>query len=495
MKVQFKEPDKVIRSVRSLFPDTRILVAGDIMLDRYLWGNVERISPEAPVPVVKLYRRSYMPGGAANVALNLSSLGFQVDLAGFVGNDREGTILVSELLNKGVNVQNVISLSDRPTITKTRVIGGHQQMVRVDEEDLSPYDPLHIQKLVTALESCIENRPGAVILSDYGKGVVIPDLSRRAISRCRNCGIPVLVDPKGADFSKYEGASAITPNMKELSAAVTVSLDSIDCIIDSGNSLISELGLDFMVVTRGEKGMILLEEKSSLEIPTQAKDVFDVSGAGDTVIATLAGALACGFSREDSVRLSNLAAGIVVGKVGTAPVEKAELLEALSREEELPLQGKIYRGLSSLLSKVERWRDEGKTIAFTNGCFDIIHSGHIMYLERSGQECNRLIVGVNSDDSVRRLKGSARPVNSQEDRMSVLAALSCVDAVVLFGEDTPLGLIEAIRPDVIVKGNDYTEEQVVGAPRVRSWGGRVVLVPVLHGRSTTGMIERIRNAE
>jgi D-beta-D-heptose 7-phosphate kinase/D-beta-D-heptose 1-phosphate adenosyltransferase len=259
--------------------------------------------------------------------------------------------------------------------------------------------------------------------------------------------------------------------------------------------MIRELDLDFLVVTRGEKGMVLLDDTSTLEIPTQARDVFDVSGAGDTVIATLAGAMASGLSIEDSVRLSNLAAGVVVGKIGTSPVERDDLINALSETDVLPLHGKIYNDLADLLAKVNAWKDAGCSVIFTNGCFDVIHSGHVLYLEKAAREGDKLIVGVNSDESVKRLKGSSRPVNQEEDRMEVLAALSCVDAVIKFDEDTPLKLIDSIQPDVLVKGSDYTEEQVAGASQVKSRGGRVVLVPLLEGRSTTGIIEKIRSAD
>lgn len=494
MKTGFNDPRRVLDSVRSLFPRTKVLVVGDILFDRYLWGNVERISPEAPVPVVKLYKRSHMPGGAANVATNLRALGFNVELMGFTGQDQEGNILSKELKNRGINVNNIISLSDRPTITKTRIIGGHQQVVRVDEEDLSPCEKPLLEDLLSRFRSSLENGPGAVVLSDYGKGSLDMSVVSTMISLCRKKGIPVLVDPKGTDFSKYRGATTITPNQNEFSAAVGQRLDNLESISGAGRKMIGDLDLDFLVVTRGEKGMVLLDESSSLEIPTQARDVFDVSGAGDTVIATLTGALASGLSKEDSVRLSNVAAGVVVGKVGTSPVELDDLLNALSEGDGLPLHGKSYRNISDLLSKVQTWREEGMSVAFTNGCFDIIHSGHIMYLEKAARQGDRLIVGVNSDGSVKRLKGASRPVNREEDRMAVLAALSCVDAVIMFNEDTPLDLISSIRPDVLIKGNDYTENQVVGATQVKSWGGRVVLVPVLEGRSTTSMIEKIKDA-
>lgn len=493
MRVDFRSHDRILRAVRTLFKDTEVLVIGDILFDRYLWGKVERISPEAPVPVVKLYKRSHMPGGAANVAANLSALGIKARLAGFVGSDYEGNLLLGELGSRKVETGGVKRLPDRPTITKTRIIGGHQQVVRVDDEDLSPYDPVMLENFMNEIAPLVESGPGAVILSDYGKGLFSSDVTKRLITMCRKRKIPVLVDPKGTDFGRYSGATVMTPNQKEFSEALGRTADSVEDIVEGGVGMCRDMDLDFLVVTRGERGMILLDETGYLDIRAHAKDVFDVSGAGDTVIATLAGALACGLPMDDSARLANLAAGIVVGKVGTAPVERNELLETLSLSEELLPAEKVCGSAEELLPRVEKWRREGRSIAFTNGCFDIIHSGHIMYLEQSAREGDKLVVGVNSDASVRRLKGQSRPVNRERDRLSVLAALSCVDAVVLFEEDTPVELIDKIRPDVLIKGNDYTENEVVGASMVKSWGGRVVLVPILEGRSTTGIIERIRN--
>jgi D-beta-D-heptose 7-phosphate kinase/D-beta-D-heptose 1-phosphate adenosyltransferase len=495
MKSYFSNTGRILDTVTSKFPSTKVLVVGDILFDRYLWGMVERISPEAPVPVVKLHKRSHMPGGAANVAANLCALGFDVELIGFTGQDHEGNILTGQLQKMGINIHNVVSLVDRPTITKTRIIGGHQQVVRVDAEDLIPYEKPLLEDLFSRFRSSLENGPGAVVLSDYGKGSLDDSVISRMISLCRKKGIPVLVDPKGTDFSKYCGATAITPNQNEFSAAVGERIHHLEGISSAGRRMIRELDLDFLVVTRGEKGMVLLDDTSTLEIPTQARDVFDVSGAGDTVIATLAGAMASGLSIEDSVRLSNLAAGVVVGKIGTSPVERDDLINALSETDVLPLHGKIYNDLADLLAKVNAWKDAGCSVIFTNGCFDVIHSGHVLYLEKAAREGDKLIVGVNSDESVKRLKGSSRPVNQEEDRMEVLAALSCVDAVIKFDEDTPLKLIDSIQPDVLVKGSDYTEEQVAGASQVKSRGGRVVLVPLLEGRSTTGIIEKIRSAD
>jgi D-beta-D-heptose 7-phosphate kinase/D-beta-D-heptose 1-phosphate adenosyltransferase len=470
--------------------DKWVLVIGDLMLDRYLIGDVQRISPEAPVPVVLLKQQNDRAGGAANVAANLANLGITTRIAGCVGEDAEASTLLALINHLGIKSEAVIQSSARPTIAKTRVMSTNQQIVRIDQESQAPLSDEENSELHILITRAIHDQPAMVILSDYAKGVLSEATCRYIIETCKQANIPVLVDPKGQDYSKYQGATALTPNKKETSEACGVSMNDNHALLAAAKKLKKSLNLDFLAVTRGEEGITLLEQDTDHHISATAKKVFDVSGAGDTVIATLAAGLIHGLSAQEALSLANTAAGIVVGKVGTVPIELAELLHELTSKNASAQADKIC-DLASLKNKVSTWRDRHQKIVFTNGCFDLLHAGHVTYLEAAKKTGDKLILGLNTDRSVSALKGPTRPVIHENDRARVLAALEAVDAVILFDEDTPLNLIDVVRPDVIVKGDDYTEEQVVGGKEVKAWGGSVKLIPLVQGRSTTGILEKI----
>ncbi len=472
--------------------DAWALVIGDLMLDRYLWGKVERISPEAPVPVVLVERESSRPGGAANVAANLAGLGLPCRLLGCIGHDSAGRELTQALLGTGIMTDVLVTTPERPTITKTRIVGGHQQMLRLDHESQASFTPEELQPLLAAVELAMAKQPAIVVLSDYAKGVLQPELCQRVIQLSKKAGVPVLVDPKGRDYTKYRGATALTPNRRETAEACNEP-GSIDALLDAADRLRQELQLDFIAVTRSEEGISLLEAHHRAHIPAMAKQVFDVSGAGDTVIATLAAGMVAGLSHRDALHLANIAAGIVVGQVGTVPISREELLAGLLTEEVQEQADKVCE-LSRLQIRLATWRAAGNRIVFTNGCFDLLHAGHVTYLEQAKKLGDRLVLGLNTDRSVRALKGLSRPVIHEADRARVLAALEAVDAVILFDEETPLTLINAIRPDVLVKGSDYSEDQVAGGSEVKSWGGRIALVDVVPGRSSSGIIVRLTSS-
>lgn len=482
----------LIDTVKRGFGDNKTwaLVIGDLMLDRYLWGDVERISPEAPVPVVLIKNETECAGGAANVAANLAGLNIATRLVGFIGDDDNGRRLQRAISELGVDAEGLVKAERHPTIAKTRILGGHQQMMRLDQEDRAHYSERDMQTLLSALDKQLAERPAVVVLSDYAKGVLTPQLCQAVISKARASNIPVLVDPKGRDYDKYTGATALTPNKRETAEACGVSVHDNEALLNAAALLRTRLKLDFLAVTRSEEGVSLIEDGQALHIPATAKQVFDVSGAGDTVIATLAAGLIAGLGRQQALHLANLAAGVVVGKVGTAPIKYEELLRELTVEDSTQQADKVCT-LDALLSRVAVWRTAGEKIVFTNGCFDLLHAGHVTYLEGARNLGDRLIVGLNTDRSVSALKGPTRPVIQEADRARVMAALESVDAVVLFDEDTPLDLIRAIRPDVLAKGSDYTEDKVVGGADVKSWGGRVALVDLVPGRSTTKIIGKL----
>ena len=485
-----ERPDRILSAVSNGFGGGTVLVVGDVMLDRYLWGEVERISPEAPVPVVRLAREAEVPGGAGNVALNLAGLGLKPALISVVGDDAAGARVRDLLRDAGVETRWLLTVGDRPTTVKERIMGGHQQMLRLDREVVDPLAPEVEDRLVASARECIGAGASVVVLSDYAKGVLSALVASALISEARSVGLPVIVDPKGLDFSKYAGATAVSPNRSELAAVTRLPEADLDGLREAGRRLMVDLDLEFLVVTLGGQGIELIRRRGGDHIPAVAREVFDVSGAGDTVIATLAAGLCGGLPVRDGLALAAVAAGVVIGKVGTVPVTGAELSEALLRSGQGSHDGNLY-ALDDLLNTAGAWRENGHRIVFTNGCFDLLHAGHITLLDRARSEGDRLIVGLNSDDSTRRLKGAGRPVVPQGARARVLGALAAVDAVVIFDEDTPLEVIRALRPDVLVKGSDYVEEDVVGAADVKSWGGRVVLVPLEEGHGTSEMIRRI----
>ncbi len=464
-----------------------VLVIGDVMLDRYLMGEVSRISPEAPVPVVLVKNEQLRAGGAANVAANLALLEIRTHLIGCVGDDAEANNLTKLITATGTQAR-LINSKTRPTIAKTRIIGGHQQMLRLDQEDSTIFSADENAALMAAVEAEIAAQPAMVILSDYAKGLLSETVCQQIISHCKAYKIPVLVDPKGKQYSKYLGATALTPNKKETAEACGTSAQDLE-LINKAMQLKASLELDFLAVTRGEEGITLIDETAH-HLPATAKQVFDVSGAGDTVIATLAAGLMHDLPPLQSLELANITAGVVVGKLGTVPITKADLLDALTAKQGNEQAHKICT-LSELLAKVETWKQASQKIVFTNGCFDLLHAGHVTYLEAAKKRGDKLILGLNTDRSVSALKGPTRPVVHENDRARVLAALESVDAVILFDEDTPLNLINAVKPNVIAKGSDYTADQVVGGKEVQSWGGEIALIDLVEGRSTSNIIKKM----
>jgi D-beta-D-heptose 7-phosphate kinase/D-beta-D-heptose 1-phosphate adenosyltransferase len=463
------------------FSKTRVVVAGDVMLDQYLFGATSRISPEAPVPVVHVQKTDDRPGGAANVAVNLASLGVRTQLIGAVGNDPAANTLENLLTAQGIDC-DFARVNDRPTITKTRVQSRGQQLIRLDQENAAE---LRDSALAESVGQAAVGA-GAVVLSDYGKGA-LTDV-RTMIELCRSAGVPVLVDPKGRDFEKYRGATLLTPNQGEFETVAGHCASDAE-LVTRGWQMVEDLELTALLVTRSEKGIMLLEAGNEpLFLSTQAREVYDVTGAGDTVIATLAGALASGQSLATASALANIAAGLVVRKIGVATVTPGEIQVALHQ------RGQGGRGLVSrdeLLVLVGEARARKERIVMTNGCFDILHAGHVAYLEEAKSLGDRLIVAVNDDDSVRRLKGESRPVNALEDRMLVLAGLAAVDWVVPFADDTPAALIAALLPDVLVKGGDYRPEEIAGAREVLGNGGEVRVLSFRDGHSTSRIIDKL----
>lgn len=465
------------------FERARILVVGDVMLDRYWHGMSNRISPEAPVPVVKVDQTEDRPGGGANVALNMAALGANVSLVGVVGNDKEGQVLEGFIRAAGIDTHLLVS-STKPTITKLRVVSRHQQLLRMDfEEKFDASDSLGLANKVKGLLP----QANVLILSDYAKGSLQDCQS--IIRMAREMGVPVLVDPKGQDFSRYCGATMMTPNFHEFEAIVGKCPTEHE-LVTKGIALLAELSLEALLVTRGEHGMTLIRPNMpELHLPARGREVFDVTGAGDTVIGTLAAAIAASLSMPEATALANLAAGIVVGKLGTAAVSAVELRRAIVAE-----QG-AQRGVvteEQLLLAIEDARASGERLVFTNGCFDIIHAGHVGYLEEARKQGDRLIVAVNSDASIRALKGNGRPINPLDRRMAVLAGLEAVDWVVDFSEDTPERLLRRVKPDVLVKGGDYREDQVVGSSIVKAYGGKVKVLSFFDNCSTTSIVNKIR---
>jgi D-beta-D-heptose 7-phosphate kinase/D-beta-D-heptose 1-phosphate adenosyltransferase len=408
-----------------------------------------------------------------------------------VGDDQSGRNVQRMLAELGTDTAGVTATSGRMTSSKSRFSALNQQVLRFDEEEIAALAGMERAALVGRFRGAL-GHADIVVVSDYGKGVLLDGVATELISICREAGKPVLADPKGRDYSRYAGATAITPNRKELGEAVGRAVFSDGEVEGAARELIAAHGFDFVVATRSEKGMSVIDESDAHHISTQAREVFDVSGAGDTVIASFALALAVGCDSAAAAAIANAAAGVVVGKRGTARLSAEELLGALLRSQSAVTRRDAILDASAALRMVATWRREGLSVGFTNGCFDILHAGHVSLLHAARAQCDRLVLGLNSDASVRRLKGEGRPVNDQHDRACVLAALASVDAVIVFEEDTPLKLIEALKPDILVKGADYTVDQVVGADVVQKAGGRVVLIDLVAGKSTTGTIGKLR---
>ena len=460
-----------------------VLVVGDVILDRYIYGETTRISPEAPVPVVRVTAMEERPGGAANVAVNIRALGVPVSVLGVSGDDDAAQTLLGRLQDAGVT-GHFIFLPDFPTVTKLRVLSQHQQLLRLDYE--SHAGEMDLAELFSKYIEILDGID-VIVLSDYAKGSL--GSVEELIKRARDQAIPVLIDPKGRDFSRYSGATLLTPNLREFEAVAGPCRSDRE-IEEKGRNLCRALAIDALLVTRGERGMSLVgaHDKDATHLPARAHEIYDVTGAGDTVIAAVAAGLASGYSLLDSIHYANLAAGLVVEKLGTATVSVEELNHAVE-----PSPGhmkKVHSG-KDILPVVELARNEGEKIVMTNGCFDLLHAGHVGYLQQARALGDRLLVAINDDESVRKLKGDGRPINRLEQRIAVLAGLSAVDWIVPFSEETPAKLIDKIKPHFLVKGGDYRPEQVAGAKSVEAAGGEVVIFPYQDGHSSSQIIEAI----
>jgi D-beta-D-heptose 7-phosphate kinase/D-beta-D-heptose 1-phosphate adenosyltransferase len=478
------------------FSGQTVLVLGDVMLDTWIYGHIDRISPEAPVPVLRTDRRREMLGGAGNVARNIAALGGRAVLVSIVGDDASGEQLrrlaKSESPPGSIELR-LVTRPQMPTIHKLRYVAAGQQVLRVDEETVSPVEGAIAERLIGDFRSALPEAD-AVILSDYAKGVLTDAILERVIAAARERGTPVVADPKSRDFSRYSGVTVLTPNRLETLTATGIDCGTDEQTEEAGRAVLATINSDAVLITRGPDGVSVVSRSApTTHIAGRARSVFDVSGAGDTLVATLALALTSGHPLADAARLANCAAGIAVEKAGTATVSVRELLEVFHDTRYGPNSAKIM-SLEAVLEHVARWRAVGQRVGFTNGCFDLLHPGHVTLLTKARAACDKLVVGLNSDLSVKRLKGPDRPIQNELARATVMASLASVDLVVLFEQDTPIELIEAIQPDLLVKGADYTEEDVVGGAFVRSYGGRVFLVPVEQGHSTTGMVSRITQA-
>ena len=475
----------------TLFNEVRVLCVGDVMLDHFVYGTVDRISPEAPIAVLQACRENRMLGGVGNVVRNLVALGVKPTLVSVIGQD-QSAVEILELLDGQPEIEHhLLSEAGRVTTVKTRYVAGGQQLLRADRETVAPLDRQTQSELGSVIEATIPNRD-VVVLSDYAKGVISKDVASTTIKLARAHGKIVIVDPKGSDFSRYDGASIVKPNRRELGIAAGAPVASDEDIVHAARRLIEAHHFDAILVSLSEDGMALIENGGNTHwMRAHVREIFDVSGAGDTVVATLAAGLGAGLSMAEAAYVSNIAAGIAVGKVGTAVVERSELLSALS--DAGPCNAKTQT-MGRVVDQIQRWRLRGLKIGFTNGCFDLLHPGHVSLLAQARATCDRLVVGLNSDTSVARLKGPGRPIQTQISRAELLSSLTSVDLVVIFDEDTPLRLIETIRPDVLIKGRDYDLKDVVGAEAVQAWGGKVLLTNIVPGHSSTAIIKKMATA-
>jgi len=480
-----------LQSLLARAAEVRVACIGDLMLDRYVYGEVARVSPEAPIAVLRQRSRKTMLGAAGNVARNVAALGARAMLTGLVGDD-EGGREIAEIAMEAKGVQAALVTDDtRATTVKTRFVAGGQQLLRLDEETTSAAGPIAEERLAMAAAGVTE-RSQAVVLSDYAKGALTARVLADVLTAAQSRGLPVVVDPKGRDLARYGAVDLIKPNAAELSAAVDLPTGTDAEVEAALAAALQRSGAKAVLVTRAGEGMSWMERGGPVRhVRAVAKEVFDVSGAGDTVLAALGVALGAGSSLQQAVELAVLASGVVVQKVGTAVATPADLVDAELAQHLASAESKVAT-FERAVATVDRWRERGLRIGFTNGCFDVLHRGHVAYLAQASGWCDRLVVGLNSDRSVRALKGEGRPVHDLESRAVVLGGLAPVDLVAPFDEDTPIALIEALRPDVLVKGADYSEAEVVGADRVRSWGGEVRLAEIVEGHSTTAAVARMR---
>ena len=482
--------DTELAQIVRRFADARVLVLGDVMLDRYVSGSASRLSPEAPIPVLRPNASRATLGGAANVAMNIATLGGRVSLLGVVGDDAPGKEVARLLGACPAIMPQLVVAAGRPTTAKTRFMVGVHQLLRLDEETTAPIDALTAQAILARFVDALSD-VDVIILSDYAKGVLTDLVLRSAVTQARALGRTVIADPKRPDFTAYSGATVLTPNEHEVRLATQIdAADDVDAD-RAGRHALDQIDGEAVLVTRSAKGLTLVRRgEPALHLPTRAREVADVSGAGDTLVAALAVALGAGASLPEAALLANITAGISVGKQGTATVSQHELLGMLHLEDLVTTDRKVAMR-EEAAQRVAAWHAQGLRVGFANGCFDLIHPGHVRLLNEARARCDRLVVALNTDASVKRLKGPSRPLQNETARATVMASLAPVDLVVLFDEDTPLELIEALRPDVLVKGADYSIDQVVGADRVQSWGGTVLLVELQAGHSTSGTIRRM----
>jgi len=483
--------DTELAAIVRHFDRARVLVVGDVILDRYVAGSVQRLSPEAPIPVLRPSGHRATLGGAANVALNIASLGAHAILAGVVGNDQAGAEVRALLAGTAGIEAALVTVPGRPTTAKTRFMTGAHQLLRLDEETTAPLDQETAKALLSLIREAI-GRAHIVVLSDYAKGVLCDGVLDAALALAAEAGCRVIADPKRPDFAAYRGATVLTPNELEVRSATRIDAEHDAEADRAGRVALEATGGEAVLVTRSAKGLTLVRRSSSaLHLPTRARDVADVSGAGDTLVAALAVAMGAGAELPQAAMLANATAGISVGKQGTATVSRQELLDALHLADLVATDRKVA-DRDDAIARVAAWHAQGLRVGFANGCFDLIHPGHIRLLNEARAACDRLVVALNTDASVKRLKGPSRPLQTETARATVMASIAPVDLVTLFDEDTPVELIRALRPDVLIKGSDYRIDQVVGADLVQGWGGRVVLVALQEGHSTTGTIRRMK---
>jgi D-beta-D-heptose 7-phosphate kinase/D-beta-D-heptose 1-phosphate adenosyltransferase len=485
--------DSELATVVRAFHNARILVIGDVILDRYVTGSVHRLSPEAPIPVLRPADNRCTLGGAANVALNIATLGGQAVLVGVIGNDPTGDE-VERLVQTTQGITSaLVRIGNRPTTAKTRFMTGSHQLLRLDEETTAPLDQAGLLAVMAAVEASLDATQ-VIVLSDYAKGVLCDGVLDAILARTAEAGRLVIADPKRPDFAAYRGATILTPNEHEVRVATRIEADHDTEADRAGRVALEATGGEAVLVTRSAKGLTLVcRDRNALHLPTRAREVADVSGAGDTLVAALAVALGAGATLPEAAMLANATAGISVGKQGTATVSRQELLDALHLDDLVATDRKVA-SLDEAIERVTEWHRNGLKVGFANGCFDLIHPGHVRLLSEARAACDRLIVALNTDASVKRLKGPTRPLQNEMARATVMASMAPVDLVTLFDEDTPLEMIQALRPDVLVKGSDYTIEQVVGGDLVQGWGGKVVLVTLREGHSTTGTIRRMNGS-
>ena len=469
-------------------PNLKIAVIGDVMVDRYVFGDVSRISPEAPVPVNRVSSVKEVLGGAGNVASNLANLDCHVYLGAVAGVDDHGRVLDKLLIADGIDTSGLIYDNNRSTITKMRILGDRQQMMRLDFETITPITTDEEERLVSWLDGLCQQGLQGIVISDYGKGVCTPTLLQEVFRLAHTYNVQTIVDPKGADWSKYDGATCITPNVKELGESLGRVIPNEDAsVIEAAKEVLGKLNIQYIIGTRSAKGItVVAKDGRTWHNPATQQDVFDVSGAGDTVVAMMISCLASGLSMRLALHIANGAAGIVVSKVGTYPIHRQELIDLWQSVRQLTASSPLYTK-EEMKALIDKWQSMDETVVFTNGCFDILHRGHITYLQEAAQLGRHLIIGLNSDASVRRLKGETRPIVSEVDRAALLSALQCVDGVVLFEEDTPAKLLAYLRPNILVKGGDYKKEEIVGRESV----DEIAVLSFKEGYSTSDIVKKI----